>query len=54
VIRLATTAEYDKARAAVLGGTATARQVSLVEAEASQAGQRGSDALQALKKAGRR
>jgi hypothetical protein len=38
----------------VLGGTATSQQISLVKAEASQAGQRGSDAREALKKAGRR
>lgn len=49
---MATTREYDQARAAVLGGTASSSQIDMVRREAQQAGSRGNRAREALQQAG--
>jgi hypothetical protein len=49
---MATTSEYDQARAAVLGGSASSSQISMVQREAKQAGSRGNLAREALRSAG--
>lgn len=48
---MATAAQYDAAKARVLGGNPKPGDVELVEREARQAGSRGSQAREALKKA---
>ena len=49
---MATTEQYDQARAAVLGGTASSSQIDMVQREARQAGPRGNRAREALRQAG--